>query len=262
MNGFEIVPIPGGGVSLRSLEHRETFHPGVGPMEEAKVLHVAQHRFEERMRAGEEFVIWDVGLGAAANAVAVMEALAGSPAPVWLRSFDKTLEPLRFALEHAGRLDYPARWSSEIGQLLDGGEVRAGELRWTAEIGDFRERVRECTGPGPDAVLFDPYSPKANPEMWTEEIFRALRERADGDCTLTTYSRGTVTRVKLLRAGWCVGRGAATGEKEETTIAATRLELLREPLGVEWLGRVSRSAAFGGEAPGIARELAACPQMR
>lgn len=262
---FELVTTPSGVTSLRSREHGETFHPGVGPIEEAKVLHVAQHRLEERMRPGERFTIWDVGLGAGANALAVVEAVSGEPGPsVELRSFDQTLAPLRFALDHAAELQYPARWKQEIAELIAQGNVRIGSVTWLLELGDFRERVG--AGPRPRAVLFDPYSPTANPGMWTREVFRAIRERADDDCTLTTYSRSTVTRVNLLRAGWCVGRGAATGEKTETTVAATRLQELREPLGRDWLERVRRSTAAGlreggTTAEAVARELESCPQM-
>lgn len=142
------------------------------------------------------------------------------------------------------------------------GCAQIGGVAWRLELGDFRERVCDCAGAAPRAILFDPYSPAANPGMWTREVFRAMRERADGDCTLTSYSRSTVTRVNLLRAGWHVGRGAATGGKTETTIAATRLELLREPLRRDWLERVRRSSALGAEAESVAQELAGCPQMR
>ena len=48
-------------------------------------------------------------------------------------------------------------------------------------------------------------------------------------------------RVALLLAGFFVGRGGATGEKHETTVAATDRELLAQPLGAEWLRRVERS---------------------
>jgi len=265
---FELVTVPGGARSMRSREHGETFHPGIGPMEEARVLHVAQHGMRERAREGERFVIWDVGLGAGANALAVIEEVSGITGGTFeLWSFDETLEPLRFALKHAEELHYPARWAREIEELLTRGRVEVGNVMWRVELGDFRERVNECDGAGPRAVLFDPYSPAANPGMWTREVFRAIRERADEDCTLTSYSRSTVTRVNLLRAGWCVGRGSATGEKSETTVAATRLERLREPLGRDWLGRVARSTAAGLREGGmtaeeVARELGECGQMR
>ena len=264
---FELVTVPGGACSLRSREHGETFHPGIGPMEEAKALHVVQHRLDERLEEG--FAIWDVGLGAGANALAVVEAVLAMErvGGVDLRSFDRTLEALRFALEHAEELGYPARWKREIGALLADGCVEIGNVTWRLELGDFRVRVADCTGPGPRAVLFDPYSPATNPEMWTREVFRAIRERAAEDCTLTSYSRSTVMRAHLLLAGWCVGRGAATGEKTETTIAAARLEDLREPLRRDWLARVRRSTAAGLREGGrtaemVARQLEECMQMQ
>jgi tRNA U34 5-methylaminomethyl-2-thiouridine-forming methyltransferase MnmC len=218
------------------------------------------------MRGGEAFVIWDVGLGAGANALAVVEAVWKGEARVELRSFDQTLEPLRFALKHAKELQYPAPWKREIEELLAKGCVEIGSVTWRMELGDFRQRVKECAGPAPRAVLFDPYSPAANPGMWTREVFRSIRERAGEDCTLTTYSRSTVTRADLLRAGWYVGHGAATGEKVETTVAATRIEALRKPLGRVWLERVRRSTAAGlreggTTAEAVARELESCPQM-
>jgi tRNA U34 5-methylaminomethyl-2-thiouridine-forming methyltransferase MnmC len=265
---FEVVTVPGGARSLRSREHGETFHPGIGPMQEARILHVAQHRLEERLAAG--FVIWDVGLGAGANAIAMIEALHAmgkKESRVEIRSFDETLEPLRFALKHAEELYYPARWRPLIEQLLLRGKVEIGSIVWILDTGDFRERINQCTGPAPNAVMFDPYSPTANPGMWTRQVFQAIREKAATDCTLTTYSRSTVTRARLLQAGWCVGRGAATGEKTETTVAATRLDRLREPLRRDWLERVKRSRAAGLTEQGVtpemlAAELALSAQMQ
>jgi hypothetical protein len=135
------------------------------------------------------------------------------------------------------------------------------------ELGDFRDCLSHPTVPPARAVFFDPYSPAANPSMWTREVFQAIHARAGADCTLTTYSRSTVTRVHLLRAGWHVGRGAATGEKTETTVAATSIESLRTPLRRDWLARVRRSTAPGlseeGLTPGsVADELETCLQMR
>ena len=50
-------------------------------------------------------------------------------------------------------------------------------------------------------------------------------------------------RVTLLLAGFFVGAGHATGEKEETTIAANRAELIDEPLDQRWLQRARRSSS-------------------
>jgi tRNA U34 5-methylaminomethyl-2-thiouridine-forming methyltransferase MnmC len=245
--GFVLVTVASGARSLHSLEHGETFHPVVGPMAEAHGLHVAQSRLASRAReCARSFVIWDVGLGAGANAVAVLEALSGAhcAAQVELHSFDSTTEPLEFALSHAGDLEYLLPWREPAGRVLEEGRVLAGRVEWQLHRGDFREFVRvPLTVSAPDAILYDPYSPEVNPGMWTLEHFTHLRARLEETrpCTLTSYSRSTAVRVTLMLAGFFTGRGGAIGEKDQTTVAATHRELLAQPLDAEWLGRVERS---------------------
>ena len=95
----------------------------------------------------------------------------------------------------------------------------------------------------PHVILFDAYSPARNPAMWTLPLFTQLFQRLDPGrpCALPTYSRSTILRVTLLLAGFFVGVGHATGEKEETTLAANTLELIDEPLDRRWLERAGRS---------------------
>ena len=108
VNEFEIVTLKSGVKSLRSVALRETFHPVTGPFAEANRLHVAQQRLAERCAAAaENFIVWDVGLGAGANALAAVEALAGCAGRAEIHSFDKTLAPFEFAVAHAEELEYP-----------------------------------------------------------------------------------------------------------------------------------------------------------
>jgi tRNA U34 5-methylaminomethyl-2-thiouridine-forming methyltransferase MnmC len=245
--GFVLVTVASGARSLHSLEHGETFHPVVGPMAEAHGLHVEQSRIAERAReCTRRFVIWDVGLGAAANAVAVLEALshADCAARVELHSFDSTTEPFEFALRHADELEYLMPWREPSERLLQTGRALVGLVEWHLHRGDFRDFVRTPqTVDAPDAILYDPYSPEVNPGMWTLEHLTNLRGCLDAmrPCTLTSYSRSTAVRVTLVLAGFFTGRGGAIGEKDQTTVAATHRELLAQPLDAEWLGRVVRS---------------------
>jgi hypothetical protein len=79
--------------------------------------------------------------------------------------------------------------------------------------------------------------------MWTLPLFTNLFQLLDPQrpCALPTYSRSTILRVTLLLAGFFVGVGHATGDKEETTIAANDLNLISEPLDRRWLERAKRS---------------------
>ena len=241
--GFELVQLKSGQRSVKSLATGETMHVGTGPLTEADELHVAQQRIAERACACQNgpFVIWDVGLGPAGNAVATLQALRETGAEVEIHSFEVDTAVLEFALGHSEALGYLAGWETAVETLLATGEARPlPNVRWRLYRGDYGELLHQA--PPPAAIFHDPYSPARNPLMWRLEVFRAARERiGDGECLLTNYTRSTAVRVTLALAGWWVGYGAATGEKEQTTIAASRPGLLQRPLDGEWLRRVKAS---------------------
>ena len=253
-SGFQLVRLNNGICSVRSLADGETFHPVIGPVAEAEALYVKQLKLRGRLKnhAG-EFVIWDVGLGAAANALVVLRATREIAGTIRLVSFDCTLKPLEFALQHAAALGYFGGYEIHLQTLLRDGRVafqnEAQAVIWELHLGDFptwlksRAAGTPAATPPPHAILFDAFSPARNPAMWTLPLFTDLFRWLDPErpCALPTYSRSTILRVTLLLAGFHVGVGHATGETEETTIAANTPELLAEPLDRRWLERARRS---------------------
>jgi len=255
-SGYQLVRLNNGICSVRSLADGETFHPVVGPVAEAEALYVNQLRLRERLKNHSgEFVIWDVGLGAAANALVVLRATREIAGTVRLVSFDHTAQPLEFARQHAAELGYFGGYEDYLPALLRDHRVAfqngVQSVVWEFHLGDFPALIsaRGDAGtakfslPPPHAILFDAFSPARNPAMWTLPLFTDLFRRLDPKrpCALPTYSRSTILRVTLLLAGFHVGVGHATGEKEETTIAANTPELLAEPLDRRWLDRARRS---------------------
>ncbi len=252
-SGYRLVKLVSGAHSVHSLAHHETFHPVVGPAAEAGALYVRQLGLLERLRRHQgEFVIWDVGLGAAANPLTVLRAAREVASSIRLLSFDHTLEPLKFALEHTQYLSYLAGFEPHLRRLLAAGHVSfsLGHLavEWEAHVADFPAlltRPAALAFPKPHTVLFDAFSPAKNPAMWTEPLFASLYRllAPERPCALPTYSRSTMLRVTLLLAGFYVGIGHATGQKEETTVASNTPALLSQPLGRPWLERARRSTS-------------------
>lgn len=274
--GYSLVTLANGVRSVRSHAEAETFHPVIGPAAEAEALYVRQLRLRERLttHAG-EFVVWDVGLGAAANVLTVLRATCDLPCRLRLVSFDHTLEPLRFALQHGEELGYFAGYGELVATLLAEGKAEQTfslqHVSWQVQVGDFPSWLKATapafgapvsdpagsvpsgqnagpeagTPPAPHAILFDAYSPAKNAAMWTLPLFAQLFHRLDParPCAMPTYSRATLLRVTWLLAGFYVGVGHATGEKEETTLAANTLSLLDEPLDRKWLERARRSTS-------------------
>jgi hypothetical protein len=269
-----LVYLRNGACSIRSLAEAETFHPVIGPAMEAGALYARQLHLPERVREmSGEFVIWDVGLGAAANALTVIrlvrESLKGKSARLRLISFDLTTDAAAFALEHGAELGYVTGYESALAELIKNHSVKFSDgllqVEWRLVPGDFpawlaqnlerrlparRESVLSCEhavpeagAPPPHAILFDPHSPKKNPAMWSATLFADLFQRLDPErpCALATYTRSTMARVALLLGGFFVGVGHPSGLKEETTVAANRLDLLDEPLDHRWLERAKSS---------------------
>ena len=247
---FELVTLRNGTRAVRHLGHGEVMHPAVGPWQEARALYVEQSRLAEKLQVeGPPLRVWDVGLGAGTNAVAALtcarELGALQRRALCIVSFEIDLSPLRLALADAQGFAFLQPFAQAGAALLKGERWSDGQSHWQLRLGDAPELWRSEPEPA-DLIFFDPFSPVSNPALWTPAAFAQLRAhaRADGDgCTLFTYSAATPTRVSLLLGGFFVGTGIATGMKKETTVAATRRELLAQPLDARWLARWQRSAA-------------------
>ncbi len=238
---------------IRDTVSGEVMHSVNDPAEEARSLYVEQSLLMDRVQVNdaEPLVIWDVGLGAATNAMAAIHAVESIPAEKLRRrlqvvSFESDLDSLQLALRHTrwfkhlrhaapNRLLADNRWSSPT-----------GSLEWLLLPGDFMQRKHDA--PVPDIVFFDPFSLKTDSALWTLHAFRELAQLFQYKATeLFTYTYSTSVRAALLAAGFFVARGCAAGPKLETTIAmspmATALPHGRELLGAEWLSKWQRSDA-------------------
>ena len=258
-----LVRLANGAFSIRSVANGEIFHPVAGPIAEAEALYVRQLRLRERLTCCQQnegglsgqFVVWDVGLGSGGNALTALRQVGDISARIRLVSFDRTLDALSFALQHASELQFPIGFEDTIQKLLNdaSADFAHGRLRvnWEICLGDFPQMIRPPAGdsgalPAPHAIFFDAFSPARNPEMWTlslfENLFRCLDARRP--CALATFSRSTAARVAMLLAGFFVGIGESIAGKEETTVASNAFELIRNPLNQRWLerARVSQSA--------------------
>lgn len=269
MSAFELITLRNGARAVRHTGHGEVMHPSIGPWEEARRLYVDQPRLAEQLRQpGAPFRVLDVGLGAATNAAAVLacalELGDDRRRDLELWSLELDLQPLSLALGDPDGFPYLVPLRAAIEAVLATGSWERDGLRWRLLVGDARERLNEV--PGSDLVLFDPFSPKANPDLWTPQTFAAVRARCSDGATLYTYSAATPTRVSMLLGGFFVGTGWSIGTKSETTAAAVSPTLLESALDSRWLSRWERSSARGAHgvsfSPDLDASIRAHPQFQ
>jgi queuine tRNA-ribosyltransferase len=268
---YEVVVSDGVG-RIRDMMSGEVMHSVNDPAEEARSLYVDQSRLLERLRESDRapLVVWDVGLGAAANAMATIHAVeamkgAGEPQaappaqpvasaspvtsavrgrPLTLVSFENDMDSLILALRHPAWFTHLRHAAPRALLAENRWSNAAADIEWRLLRGDFSET--KFAAPLPDLIFFDPFSFKTDSGLWTLDAFRELRQLAgDKGVELFTYTYSTSVRAALLAAGFYVAKGRGTGPKAETTIgltpAAAGLAHGRELLGGEWLGKWRRS---------------------
>jgi queuine tRNA-ribosyltransferase len=238
---------------IRDRTSGEVMHSINDPTEEARSLYVDQSRLLSRAAAGggTPLVVWDVGLGAAANAMAAIQGLEGCAAgseqrAVKIVSFENDLDSLTLALDHPRwfkHLRHPAPPTLLADHMWSNASA---QIEWQLLQGDFSQRKFEA--PRPDIIFFDPFSFKTDGALWTLPAFKELLQVCDESAVeLFTYTYSTSVRAAMLAAGFYVAKGRETGPKSETTIAlspqAATLEHGRELLGAEWLEKWGRSDA-------------------
>ena len=263
LGDYEIHQGPGGFNSVRQISSGEVMHSINRPEEEAERLYIGQSQLAARLAAPEarndELVIWDVGLGAGSNAMAVLRCFeqrlaeeelrrqhasgtglptregrnvapqefpgSGDPChsglrPLRLVSFEIDLDPLRLATSKAAYFPHIQHGAPK--ELLAQGQWthRSGGLHWELAHGDFLALFP--TAKPPDLIFYDPFSAKTDSALWTAETFAQIRRAcAAKPAELYTYSAATAVRVALLSSGFFVGEGVGTGPKAATTIAFT-----------------------------------------
>jgi queuine tRNA-ribosyltransferase len=260
---FGIHVSPQGFASIEHLASGERMHSVNAPDDEAEAVYVAQSIAVGDALAGTRpIVVWDVGLGAAHNAMALIRALDAAPAhaAVEIVSFERDLDALRLALEHTGPFGHVRHAAPHV--LAHRGRFERERLSWRLVEGDFRERF--AAEPTPDVVFYDPFSSKVDSPMWSLATFRALRAHLTGAVELITYTNSTAIRSSLLAAGFHVARGVPSGPKEETTIALTVPMAGHSLLGHDWLERRARSSApsaIDADPAEIERAIRAHPQF-
>lgn len=273
----EVVITRSGAKAIRDRVCGELMHPVVGPAIEAQRLYVGPSKLGARLEAARApLVLFDVGLGAGSNAIAawrVSEA-RDDGAPLHIVSFDRSLAALAMALqpEHALAFGLDGAAGTAARTALDVGIVESDRTRWEIVEGDLA-RTLAAQGAVADVVYWDPFSPGANPALWTTRAFATLRACCRPGVTVHTYGGATSSRSALLLAGFVVGQGPPITEPRDgeapeknakrSTIAALRREDLDRPLDRRWLERLERSSApWPSDAPPDAMDrVRALPQF-
>jgi tRNA U34 5-methylaminomethyl-2-thiouridine-forming methyltransferase MnmC len=192
----------------------------------------------------------DVGFGLGLNALsaaALAERVRGGRVDIM------SLENDRKAVEAALALARDGAWSGAealsgidvagiLERVLDSGRAGGEFFSLEARFVDARAGAAEASGPF-DAVFLDPFSPDANPELWTYDFIRLLAGKLSERGVVATYSGAMPVRGAMARAGLIVGSTAPFGRRRSGTIASFDSGRVESPLDAREMAILLESTA-------------------
>ncbi len=186
---------------------------------ETRHVFLAGNGLPDRLRDG--FHVAELGFGTGLNLLALMMAWQGMGAPGVVRF--TSFEAFPMAAEDMARaLEAFPEARAVAGPMLEQWEAGARRLvlpgvEAEVIIGDAREALPVWGGVA-DAWFLDGFSPAKNPELWSEELMRAVAGHTAEGGTFATYTAAGHVRRALAEAGFTVERRPGHGRKRHMTV--------------------------------------------
>jgi tRNA 5-methylaminomethyl-2-thiouridine biosynthesis bifunctional protein len=205
-------------------DYGDNYHSDCGALGQARHVFLSGCGLPEGWAGRERFCVFETGFGLGTSFLATWQAWRDDPRrPAQLHFFSVEKHPAALAdLERAHRA-FPelAQLSAQLRKAwpppLAGFHrlhFEGGRIQLTLLFGDARRVVGQALGRF-DAFYLDGFSPKHNPELWSEELMAELAWLAAPGATCATYTIARNVREALAGAGFETELRPGFGDKRD-----------------------------------------------
>lgn len=199
-----------GSSSLYLPKWNESYHSTHGALQEAYYVFIAMglSYFAENHPEIQPIKIMEMGFGTGLNSfISLLEAEKNN-----LKIYYTGLEASPVQPEEIKKLNYVSQLSAE---KMESVFLKMHELPWKKNHGlttnfQFKKELKFFKELSEKSafhlVYFDAFGPRAQPELWTEEIFSLVYEAMKKDGVLVTYSAKGSARRAMQAVGFSVER--------------------------------------------------------
>lgn len=243
-----------GSPSIYSDRFHQHYHNPNGAVSENDHVFIKPSRLADKLRSVEKLNILEIGFGTGLNLLltAGLHEKAGSQTRITYQ----TVEAYPISSKTARELDYEPFVSSGIELKSIFTSLHPGQniipisdmIELRLFYGFFDQFDPESWKA--DIIFFDAFSPGANPDLWTGEVFRRLKNSSKESVIMTTYCAASMARAAMAWGGWCVARAPGALGKREMTVAALNPALISN---YERLNEERLSARYASPKGGLKR---------
>lgn len=200
-----------GSHSLFNSQYNQHYHSVSGALKESRHIYMNLGLFPLLETVQEPIRVFEMGFGTGLNAF-----LTGQAAEFYNKQIYYTgVEAFPVPLEEASKLNYETV-TSKTGFM----KLHTSDWGVTHQISEhFRFRKEHLTLQAFattdlfDVIYYDAFDPKAQPELWTEEILTKIAAQTRPGGVLVTYSSKGIVKRALAAVGFSVEKHKGPGKK-------------------------------------------------
>lgn len=215
-----------GSATLYSTRFDQHYHNPNGAVSESRQVFFEAGRVDEYLKSDEPTRILELGFGTGLNFLLLLDRVKSLE--ITKRVIFQTVEAYPITGEQGASFNYGrflehpdvAGYLPRIFDVLIEGQnvIRFApnvELRVFNGFFDDFELDYDA-----DIIFHDAFSPDANPDLWTGEVFKRLADLSTPNALMTTYCAAVRARAAMCWAGWKVARAPGALGKREMTVAS------------------------------------------
>lgn len=221
MGTSRIIQLTGDGShTIVSPELNVSYHSKHGAIQESMHVFIKEglHYLLDRnfFNKDEALNVFEVGFGTGLNTwLSLNEAIKNSQ-----KIFYQTIEPYPLSIDEAEKLNYSSIFNKELQKHF----FQLHKCEWNKEIiihplflfEKLKVQLQDFSSNKKfHLIYFDAFDPTAQPELWTENIFRKMFDVLTSNGALVTYCSKGIVRRAMQAAGFSVEKIAGPPGKRE-----------------------------------------------
>jgi tRNA U34 5-methylaminomethyl-2-thiouridine-forming methyltransferase MnmC len=217
---LEIIETNDGSLSINSSFYDENCHSLDGAKSETIYNFIEGCEIQSRYQIHQPFVIFEAGLGMGYGLDCTLDLIGEHP----LLFITTEIEPalIHYNIEKKKHDLWKTLKQDEHGHFVS----IINNQKLVILSGDATLKIKEIdtylANKKIHAIFQDAFSPKKNPELWSESWFKKLYQHSDQDCIMSTYcaSRGPLEAMEA--AGFLTRPRTGFGRKKRSTVATIK----------------------------------------
>lgn len=223
----KLVETRDGSHTIYSSHFDQHFHNPNGAVAESRYVFFEQTGLLNALADRDQITILEIGFGTGLNLLLLMDYWLNQDSTAQVDFFSVEGFPLQpeitAQLNYEQHIDHPQlvnHLSVIFGNLSSGMNnfslTKGISLHlFNGMFSDFDPKDLKA-----DFIFHDAFSPDVNPDLWTGQVFKTLRNLSDNDAILSTYSAASKAQGALAWARWKVAKTQGALGKREMILAS------------------------------------------